>query len=249
MSEQWYVSSDGTTHGPYSTEQVAGLASAGKLMPEDMVLKVGTDNWIVAHTVFFTNTWNAPPPPHVASVAPVAPPRQAALFAPVAPPPAPQFAPVAPPPQVALFAPVAPVTEAPAMMTQVRPDIAHTDYFTTTLPAPPQQPPSPPQEAVTEASSSFSFPEGGESAATATPRSSGEKQNGKPQPQQSGWGSLTTATKAGIIGGFVGLCLCLLVIGISVNRRPSPKPREISVDSKYEKRPSGSKTGDVKHKK
>lgn len=51
MSHQWYVARDGQQYGPYSSEQLAEEARAGRLVPTDRVWREGLKGWISASLV------------------------------------------------------------------------------------------------------------------------------------------------------------------------------------------------------
>ncbi len=51
MASQWYVYKDGQQIGPYSFEQLAGVAKSGRLGPSDMVWVTGMEGWTRADQV------------------------------------------------------------------------------------------------------------------------------------------------------------------------------------------------------
>jgi hypothetical protein len=68
QADQWYYAKDSKQRlGPFTTEQLRQLASAGALQPTDMVLKEGAQRWVQASSVgelaFPTSAASVPPPP------------------------------------------------------------------------------------------------------------------------------------------------------------------------------------------
>jgi hypothetical protein len=65
MANKWYFARDGKTHGPYSAEQLRGLAAGGQLQPRDAVWKEGMENRVLAAKVkdLFTAAQLHPPAP------------------------------------------------------------------------------------------------------------------------------------------------------------------------------------------
>lgn len=53
MSDLWFLAREKQKHGPYTFDQMADLYDAGKLLPNDMIMKKGTDKWIEAREIFF----------------------------------------------------------------------------------------------------------------------------------------------------------------------------------------------------
>lgn len=51
MSEQWYYSVNNQKFGPVGADQLVGLASSGKIGPNDLVWKQGLENWVPASQV------------------------------------------------------------------------------------------------------------------------------------------------------------------------------------------------------
>jgi hypothetical protein len=47
----WYYAKEGRQHGPVSSSQLRQMAQSGELLPEDLVFKEGSSNWIAASTV------------------------------------------------------------------------------------------------------------------------------------------------------------------------------------------------------
>ena len=51
MASQWYVARDKKKSGPFSSDQLNQLASAGRLLPTDRVWKEGMTSWVLASKV------------------------------------------------------------------------------------------------------------------------------------------------------------------------------------------------------
>ncbi len=47
----WYYAKEGRQHGPVSSSQLRQLASSGQLLPDDLVFREGSSNWVAASTV------------------------------------------------------------------------------------------------------------------------------------------------------------------------------------------------------
>lgn len=83
MASQWYYSRNKRKLGPVSSSELRQLATAGQLLPTDMVLKVGHDKWIPATAVkglFADNTGKALQPVRPVTVAPQQPSSPSDLF-------------------------------------------------------------------------------------------------------------------------------------------------------------------------
>jgi Mg-chelatase subunit ChlD len=82
MSPRWFFSRSGQTFGPFSWEQLQGLARDGRLLPSDLTAHEGGAQWLPAAAIaglFSAPVAAAPLPP-----APVAPPAPPARVAPPA---------------------------------------------------------------------------------------------------------------------------------------------------------------------
>jgi GYF domain 2 len=57
----WYMTRDGKTrHGPYSDEELIAYVKAGRLLPDDMLLRVGSSAWVPARSILPFNATPAP---------------------------------------------------------------------------------------------------------------------------------------------------------------------------------------------
>jgi hypothetical protein len=65
MADNWFIVRDDKKHGPYSLVQMKEFAASGKLLPIDMVLQEGTNQWSPASQVdaLFPARGTASPPP------------------------------------------------------------------------------------------------------------------------------------------------------------------------------------------
>jgi len=68
---QWFLARDKTKYGPFPVAQMSQMAATGQLLPTDMVLEEGENQWSRASQVqaFFPATSTAPMPPPVTPVA------------------------------------------------------------------------------------------------------------------------------------------------------------------------------------
>ena len=77
MSDNWYIYKDGEQQGPLSWEKLTGMAQAGEISPDDLVIGEGMSEWISGSKVeglFPKPAFSPPPPPPVAQVPPPPPP-------------------------------------------------------------------------------------------------------------------------------------------------------------------------------
>jgi antitoxin component YwqK of YwqJK toxin-antitoxin module len=51
MPDQWYVARNKKKHGPFTTAKLKELAAQGRLLPTDMILKEGMQQWVPARSV------------------------------------------------------------------------------------------------------------------------------------------------------------------------------------------------------
>ena len=67
MAQEWHYAKDGERHGPISAEELKQLATAGDLLPTDLVWTEGRDEWEPASVVkgLFRDTPPVKPPPPV----------------------------------------------------------------------------------------------------------------------------------------------------------------------------------------
>ena len=58
MADTWYFAKDGKRVGPFSADQIRQMATAGLLKADDLLLKLGQQEWVPAHAVegIFGNT-------------------------------------------------------------------------------------------------------------------------------------------------------------------------------------------------
>jgi hypothetical protein len=84
METRWYFARDGKTYGPYSAEQLRGLAAGGQLRPRDAVWKEGMENRVVAAKVkgLFTAAQLHPPAPPTSAADATPPPSPRAAEGP-----------------------------------------------------------------------------------------------------------------------------------------------------------------------
>src|SRR5947209_8201442 len=75
MADSWYVAKGKTKLGPFSREQLKGLAQSGQLQPTDMVLPTGSPKWMPASAV--AGVFTRPQPAAAAPPKPTAPPKRA----------------------------------------------------------------------------------------------------------------------------------------------------------------------------
>jgi hypothetical protein len=69
MDDQWHVARGKQKFGPYTFAQLRQIAAEGRIVPTDMVLKVGTQKWMPASAftgLFEPSTPATPPPPQPA---------------------------------------------------------------------------------------------------------------------------------------------------------------------------------------
>ncbi len=61
--DEWYISREGDSQGPYRREEVARMLQQGQLLPQDFVWAPGLEDWSRAAQHFGAPT-SAPPVPH-----------------------------------------------------------------------------------------------------------------------------------------------------------------------------------------
>ncbi len=91
MTKLWYIYKDGEQQGPFTWEKLTGMAQAGEINPDDLVIGEGMSEWINGNKVeglFPKPAFSPPPPPPKAQVPPPPPPVSQSA-GPVAPPPPP----------------------------------------------------------------------------------------------------------------------------------------------------------------
>jgi hypothetical protein len=77
MTKLWYIYKDGEQQGPFTWEKLTGMAQAGEISPDDLVIGEGMSEWISGSKVeglFPKPAFSPPPPPPKAQVPPPPPP-------------------------------------------------------------------------------------------------------------------------------------------------------------------------------
>lgn len=119
MTKQWYVYKDEKQKGPLAWEKLTEMVLAGEILPEDLVIGEGMNEWISGSKVeglFQKPVFAPPPPPGAQATMPPPPPppgAQATAFPPppqgvqITPPLDAQASVSSPPPEPPIFAPTA----------------------------------------------------------------------------------------------------------------------------------------------
>jgi len=63
MATEWFYKRDGEKHGPFSSQQLRGMATSGQLLPSDLIWKEGMSDWRRAgdSSQLFTHSASTPP--------------------------------------------------------------------------------------------------------------------------------------------------------------------------------------------